>query len=53
MIPSHVINTVPTADRQKATVKVRIGFDELDPRILSNMSLKVTFLDSSAAASLA
>jgi RND family efflux transporter MFP subunit len=46
IIPSHVINIVPTADRQKATVKVRIGFDELDPRILSNMGIKVTFLDS-------
>ncbi len=47
VIPSHVINIVPTADRQKATVKVRIGFDELDPRILPNMGVKVTFLDSS------
>src|SRR6187431_3198418 len=47
LIPSHVINIVPTADRQKATVKVRIGFDELDPRILSNMGIKVTFLDTS------
>ena len=47
VIPSHVINIVPTADRQKATVKVRIGFDELDPRILSNMGIKVTFLDTS------
>ena len=47
VIPSHVINIVPTADRQKATVKVRTGFDELDPRILSNMGVKVTFLDSS------
>jgi RND family efflux transporter MFP subunit len=49
VIPSHVINIVPTADRQKATVKVRIGFDELDPRILSNMGIKVTFLDTSAS----
>jgi RND family efflux transporter MFP subunit len=48
VIPSHVINIVPTADRQKATVKVRIGFDELDPRILSNMGIKVTFLDTSS-----
>jgi RND family efflux transporter MFP subunit len=47
VIPSHVINIVPTADRQKATVKVRIAFDALDPRILSNMGVKVTFLDSS------
>jgi RND family efflux transporter MFP subunit len=49
VIPSHVINIVPTADRQKATVKVRIAFDTLDPRILANMGVKVTFLDSSAA----
>jgi RND family efflux transporter MFP subunit len=49
VIPSHVINIVPTADRQKATVRVRIAFDELDPRILSNMGVKVTFLDTSAS----
>jgi RND family efflux transporter MFP subunit len=42
--PAHVITTVPTADRQKATVLVRIGFDELDPRILPDMGVKVTFL---------
>jgi RND family efflux transporter MFP subunit len=45
-IPSHVINIVPTADRQKATVRVRIGFDELDPRILPDMGVKVSFLDT-------
>lgn len=45
VIPSHVINIVPTADRQKATVRVRIGFDELDPRILPDMGVKVSFLD--------
>jgi RND family efflux transporter MFP subunit len=44
-IPSHVVNIVPTADRQKATVKVRIGFDQLDPRILPNMGVKVSFMD--------
>lgn len=44
-IPSHVINIVPTADRQKATVRVRIGFDELDSRILPDMGVKVSFLD--------
>jgi HlyD family secretion protein len=69
-IPTHVITTVPTADRQKATVKVRIGFDPsvstqpdkargdrepvegsgssrvgpLDPRILPDMGVKVSFL---------
>jgi len=47
-IPSHVINIVPTADRQKATVRVRIGFDELDPRILPDMGVKVSFLDERA-----
>jgi len=53
-IPSHVINIVPTADRQKATVRVRIGFDELDARILPDMGVKVSFLedrkDAAAAA---
>ena len=43
-IPAHVITTVPTADRQKATVRVRIAFDELDPRILPDMGVKVSFL---------
>jgi RND family efflux transporter MFP subunit len=44
-VPSHVINIVPTADRQKATVRVRIAFDELDPRILPDMGVKVSFLE--------
>jgi HlyD family secretion protein len=43
-IPSHVITIVPTADRQKATVLVRIGFEQLDPRLLPDMGVKVTFL---------
>jgi RND family efflux transporter MFP subunit len=42
-IPSHVIAIVPTADRDRATVRVRIGFDELDPRILPDMGVKVAF----------
>jgi RND family efflux transporter MFP subunit len=45
VIPSHVINIVPTADRQKATVRVRIAFDELEPRILPDMGVKVSFLE--------
>lgn len=50
-IPSHVITPIPAADRQKATVKVRIGFDQLDPRILPDMGVKVAFLgDQDAAA---
>jgi multidrug efflux pump subunit AcrA (membrane-fusion protein) len=35
---------VPAADRQKATVLVRIAFEKLDPRILPDMGVKVTFL---------
>jgi RND family efflux transporter MFP subunit len=50
-IPAHVITTVPKADRQKATVLVRIGFAQLDPRILPDMGVKVTFLrDADGAA---
>ena len=43
-IPSKVRTVIPTADRQKATVKVRISFDKLDPRILPDMGVKVSFL---------
>jgi HlyD family secretion protein len=43
-IPCKVRTVIPTADRQKATVKVRISFDKLDPRILPDMGVKVTFL---------
>jgi len=43
-IPSHVRTVIPTADRQKATVKVRISFDKLDPRILPDMGVKVAFM---------
>jgi RND family efflux transporter MFP subunit len=64
-IPARVITTVPAADRQKATVLVRIGFDaaaapaaraasrgaSLDPRILPDMGVKVTFLRSPDAGS--
>jgi RND family efflux transporter MFP subunit len=48
-IPAHVITTVPKADRQKATVLVRIGFEQLDPRILPDMGVKVTFMKESQA----
>jgi len=43
-IPASVITAVPTADRQKATVLVRIKFKKLDPRILPDMGVKVSFL---------
>ena len=51
-IPAHVITAVPTADRQKATVKVRIAFDQRDDRVLPDMGVKVSFItDQPAAAS--
>ncbi|MFZ0619799.1 MAG: efflux RND transporter periplasmic adaptor subunit [Candidatus Acidiferrales bacterium] len=43
-IPAKVRTVIPTADRDKATVKVRISFLKLDPRILPDMGVKVTFL---------
>jgi RND family efflux transporter MFP subunit len=48
-IPARVIAIIPTANRQKATVKVRVGFDQLDPRILPQMGVKVSFRGSDAA----
>ena len=49
-IPARVIAIVPTADRQKATVRVRVGFEELDPRILPEMGVKVAFLEEDTTA---
>ncbi len=49
-IPARVIAIVPTADRQRATVRVRIGFDELDPRILPDMGVKVGFQENAVEA---
>ena len=48
-LAARVINIVPTADRTKATVKVRIGFEQLDSRILPDMGIKVRFLDDQPA----
>ena len=48
-LPAHVVNIVPTADRTKATVRVRIGFDKLEPQILPDMGIKVRFLDEAPA----
>jgi HlyD family secretion protein len=45
-IPCKVIAIIPTADRQKSTVKVRVGFVKMDPRILPEMSIKVAFRES-------
>jgi len=49
-IPSKVRTVIPTADRQKATVKVRVAFDQLDPRILPDMGVKVAFLSDEPVA---
>jgi RND family efflux transporter MFP subunit len=48
-IPATVRTVIPTADRQKATVKVRLTFDELDPRILPDMGVKVAFREIAEA----
>jgi len=48
-IPASVIAVVPTANREKATVKVRIGVKEKDPRILPDMAVKVKFLEDGRA----
>jgi RND family efflux transporter MFP subunit len=45
---ARVIATIPAADRSRATVRVRIGFDQLDPRILPEMAISVRFLDDAA-----
>jgi len=50
-IPCKVIAIIPTADRDKSTVKVRVGFDKLDPRILPDMSVKVAFQETGGAPS--
>ena len=46
-IPARVIAIIPTAERAKATVKVRVGFDVGDPRILPEMGARVAFLSDS------
>jgi RND family efflux transporter MFP subunit len=47
-IPGHVIAVIPTADRSKGTVTVRISIDQKDPRILPEMGVRVAFLDDGA-----
>jgi RND family efflux transporter MFP subunit len=49
-IPAEVIAIVPTADRGKATVKVRIALKERDPRIVPDMGVRVSFLEQAAPA---
>ena len=47
-MPAKVIAIIPTADRQKATVKVRVGFEKIDLRILPDMAVKVSFRENTA-----
>ena len=49
-IPGHVIAIIPTADRGKATVKVRVALEAKDPRIVPEMGVRVSFLEKAAAA---
>lgn len=49
-IPAAVIAVIPTADRSKATVKVRVGFKEKDERVLPEMGARVSFLSTPEAA---
>ena len=45
---ARVRTVIPSADRQKATVKVRISFDRLDDKVLPDMGVKVAFLEDAA-----
>lgn len=50
-IPAEVIAIIPTADRSRATVRVRVALKLKDPRIVPDMGVRVSFLDSDDAAS--
>jgi RND family efflux transporter MFP subunit len=52
-IPAHVIAIIPTADRGKATVKVRVALEQRDPRILPDMGVRVSFLQAAQPAATA
>jgi HlyD family secretion protein len=52
-IPSHVIAVIPTADRGKATVKVRIGIEAKDSRVLPDMGARVSFMEDKKQAAAA
>tara|TARA_R110000868_G_scaffold13551_17_gene63032 strand:- start:807 stop:1298 length:492 start_codon:yes stop_codon:yes gene_type:complete len=48
-IPGEIIAVIPTADRAKATVLVRVAFKEKDERVIPDMGARVSFLDSAPA----
>ncbi len=47
-IPAKVLAVIPTADRAKATVKVRIAFEGKDPRIVPEMGARVSFREDAS-----
>jgi len=49
VLPARVTAIVPAADRQKATVRVRMAFERLDPRILPDMGVRVRFFEDAPA----
>lgn len=52
-VPAHVIAIVPSADRGKATVKVRVALEQKDARMVPDMGVRVSFLGSKPTASAA
>ncbi len=48
-INSEVVAVIPTADRQKASIKVRVKLLITDPRILPDMGVKVSFMNTTDA----
>lgn len=48
--PGRLRQIVPTADRSKATVLVKVGFDQLDDKVLPEMGVRVAFLSDPVAA---
>ena len=52
-VPAHVIAIVPSADRGKATVKVRVGFEQKDARMVPDMGVRVSFLSAKPEAAAA
>ncbi|MFC5437353.1 efflux RND transporter periplasmic adaptor subunit [Rhodanobacter umsongensis] len=49
-IPAHVVAIVPTADRGKATIKVRVALEKKDARVVPDMGARVSFLEEQQGA---
>jgi RND family efflux transporter MFP subunit len=52
-IPAHVVAIVPTADRGKATIKVRVALEKKDARVVPDMGARVSFLEEKQSATAA